>query len=960
MQCSLSNDRLKSCSEYKLNITQTAFDSFEKYTCLFETSHLSNSCECKIEVKGFVITEKFTITLLEGTNVLLNKPLMSTQDFIKPKTPALTVERTENGNFKVTWDDQYKKSGGAGRNFLDDLKINLTYSTKEGREPISRVLQNTAGSFEIVGKNLHPKTNYILTATMSTDYNDHTISSDQSAPVEFTTSSSPKEIAKMLIPPLCVGLIIIIVIIFICVLRMKRNWWDKISKPKIDSNLGDEKGHILPPPDMKFSQIHVEFTKLDLQEKNKLISTLSEDTNNEKSSHSVESAPVDYGQACSGSPEENINVAKRVEHALDEVFKQHPITNNKSLLSPNNKVTTIGPYNRVNVVSSSRECNRANRDSGNCSGSSVFSNMSYLESTTDDSLFLEQLSDDHYRQSSKREVSDSSDSQFNSPTIDTLEVGYQCFNSVLDKDADVCVNISDDADDKCITKNLITSTNPLYPSLILHDGSVTPSDDGYQAFQGLTKSTEGQWSTEPTMVDFKCFNDYETEMQCSFSTDRLKNCSEYMLNITETTEKYTCIFERSNHSDSCECKIKVQVFVTAERFSITLLEGTNVLSKASMTTEEFIKPKTPVVKVLKNDSGNFIVTWNDQYEKNGLLGQFLQNLRINLTYEGGHENITRVLQNTVGSFEIVGKNLKPNTKYILTATMSTDYNAHTISSDQSAPVEFTTSSSPNEIAKILIPPLCVGLIIIILIIFISVLSMKRNWWDKISKPKIDANLGEEKDHILPLSVMEFSPIHVEISTLDLQEENKLISAVSVDTNNGRSSHSIETTPVKYGQACSGSQEENICTINIPSCVEHALDEVFKLHPITKNLLPPNNQVTTIRSYSSVNIVHSSRECNSANQDSGSSSGPMVFSNMSYVESATDDSLYVEHLSEDYYHQSSKREVSDSSNGQFNSPTIDTLEDEYQGFNSVLNKRNDSDVRVNLSNDAVFSVPYPKK
>ncbi|XP_050961601.1 uncharacterized protein LOC127162801 isoform X2 [Labeo rohita] len=388
-----------------------------------------------------------------------------------------------------------------------------------------------------------------------------------------------------------------------------------------------------------------------------------------------------------------------------------------------------------------------------------------------------------------------------------------------------------------------------------------------------------------------------------------------------------------------------------ERFSITLLEGTNVLSKASMTTEEFIKPKTPVVKVLKNDSGNFIVTWNDQYEKNGLLGQFLQNLRINLTYEGGHENITRVLQNTVGSFEIVGKNLKPNTKYILTATMSTDYNAHTISSDQSAPVEFTTSSSPNEIAKILIPPLCVGLIIIILIIFISVLSMKRNWWDKISKPKIDANLGEEKDHILPLSVMEFSPIHVEISTLDLQEENKLISAVSVDTNNGRSSHSIETTPVKYGQACSGSQEENICTINIPSCVEHALDEVFKLHPITKNLLPPNNQVTTIRSYSSVNIVHSSRECNSANQDSGSSSGPMVFSNMSYVESATDDSLYVEHLSEDHYHQSSKREVSDSSNGQFNSPTIDTLEDEYQGFNSVLNKRNDSDVRVNLSNDA---------
>ncbi|KAL0197178.1 hypothetical protein M9458_005718, partial [Cirrhinus mrigala] len=177
-------------------------------------------------------------------------------------------------------------------------------------------------------------------------------------------------------------------------------------------------------------------------------------------------------------PEENINVTKRV-------FKWHSITNNKSPLSPNNQVTTI------------RDRSRANRDSGNCSGSSVFSNMSYLESATGDSLFLEELSGDHYRQSSKREVSDLSDSQFNSPTIDTLEDGYQCFNSVLDKgnDTDVCANLLDDSDTKCIMKNLITSTNPLYPSLILHDGSVTPSDEGYQAFQGLTKSTEGQWST---------------------------------------------------------------------------------------------------------------------------------------------------------------------------------------------------------------------------------------------------------------------------------------------------------------------------------------------------------------------------------------------------------------------------------------------------------------------------------
>lgn len=213
---------------------------------------------------------------------------------------------------------------------------------------------------------------------------------------------------------------------------------------------------------------------------------------------------MDYGQAGYGSPEENIstiNITSRVQNALAEVFKLHPITNNPSQLSPYNQVTMSRSNKSVNGISSSRERNRANRDSGNCSGSSVFSNMSYLESAMGDSLFMEQLSCDHYSQSGKREVSDSDtrDSQFNSPTNDTLEDGYQCFSSVLEKgnDADVCVNLSDDvgADEKCIMKNLITSTNPLYPSLILHDSSITPSDEGYQAFQDLTKSTEGQWST---------------------------------------------------------------------------------------------------------------------------------------------------------------------------------------------------------------------------------------------------------------------------------------------------------------------------------------------------------------------------------------------------------------------------------------------------------------------------------
>lgn len=202
------------------------------------------------------------------------------------------------------------------------------------------------------------------------------------------------------------------------------------------------------------------------------------DTYNEKSSHSVESAPVDYGQA---GPDSTTNIALRVVDALDKLFESHPIPNNRSLSPPNNPVAMSTSYKSVNGISSSREHNRANRDSGNCSGLLGFSNKSYLESATDDSVFL-----------------DTRDIQFNAPTNDTLESPYQDF-SLLEKgnDPDVCVNLSKGvgADEKSIMKNLITSTNPLYPPLILDDGNVTPSDEGYQAFQGLTKSTEGQWST---------------------------------------------------------------------------------------------------------------------------------------------------------------------------------------------------------------------------------------------------------------------------------------------------------------------------------------------------------------------------------------------------------------------------------------------------------------------------------
>ncbi|XP_051569773.1 uncharacterized protein il4r.2 isoform X1 [Myxocyprinus asiaticus] len=474
MKCSLSSKNLINCSEYKLNTTHTVLEELNKYTCIFERSHHNASvCECKFEIPGFVPMEIFCTTLLQGVNVLFTKNF-STLEFIKPKTPAiLSVQKTPNGDFKVTWDNKYKDKT---RYFAQSLSIELTYGIKGGKDTVSKMVMDSMGFYEIVGRNLQPNTDYILTARVKTNYNNNEIFSDRSTPYEFTTSPSLSEILKIVIPGVCVGLIIIIFIIFICFFRIKRMWWDKITKPEIDPNLGKQKGHMLPPSNMKFSPVVVEIPKLDLQEEKKWLVALSEDTNNEQSFNSVDSThSVDYGQACSGIQEQNMSILTRTMLALQELP-----------LLPTN---TVIPSKSLDI-GSQRESNSANRDSGNGSGSSFLRNNSYLESSVpDDSSFLDISFDPSY-QSYKREF-------FNPDPVDCLktqlnsaivEDGYQDIGNVNH------ANGSSDVNEKFIMKNLITSKNPLYPCLTPHDDGITPSSDCYQDFQSLSKNTGEQWS----------------------------------------------------------------------------------------------------------------------------------------------------------------------------------------------------------------------------------------------------------------------------------------------------------------------------------------------------------------------------------------------------------------------------------------------------------------------------------
>nr|XP_055046052.1 uncharacterized protein LOC129431944 isoform X2 [Misgurnus anguillicaudatus] len=450
VKCHLSSVSLTSCSEYTLNVTQEfAMQGFDKYSCIFERS--ASDCECKFEVQLFVVAENFTTELLKGVNVLFSKK-MKTAKFIKPKTPVLSVETTKNGNFIVKWNSKYKGEDS----FVKSLKIHLTYGY-EG-EKRTKDMQDSEKQFEIIGSHLKAKTKYVLTAKMSTDYNDHQIYSDESEPIEFITTSSQFNI----IPVVCVALIILIFTIFIFIFSIKKRWWDKISKPKI--NLGEDiiKNHLMfPPASTAISQIWVDNSKQDLKEEKKFMLPSSVDIRSEKSCNSDKES-VDYAQTCSVSRELDNNIA-RTERDLDKMMGH--LMKNEPQMTPEKGLDI--EFNYAN-----------NRDSGNCSGSSFFTNRTYRYNITssDNSSTQEPLPCDPSYMSGSNINSDNS-GQFNSTNNNISERKPAGF----------------DDDERLNKKNLSMSKNPLYPT-VSHLYPIQ-CDDGYQDVRSLEMNTTGHCSS---------------------------------------------------------------------------------------------------------------------------------------------------------------------------------------------------------------------------------------------------------------------------------------------------------------------------------------------------------------------------------------------------------------------------------------------------------------------------------
>ncbi|KAI5608902.1 hypothetical protein C0J50_6471 [Silurus asotus] len=212
----------------------------------------------------------------------------------------------------------------------------------------------------------------------------------------------------------------------------------------------------------------------------------------------------------------------------------------------------------------------------------------------------------------------------------------------------------------------------------------------------------------------QCFNDYDTELKCSLTPAESEICSKYRLNaLIETHNRLVgfCHFEES-HLGTCECRIDFPGFVIGEDLKINLSKGDNVWWPMTISTVNSIKPRRPIItSVVQKANRDILIEVNTTYTKQ----PFSDYLMVELNYkiDGSDEKETTLLQKASTVHEILGRNLQPNSRYVLRARVKSSYSFNHTFSDYSDPIKFQTPISLQNTLKIIIPILCLILIICI-------------------------------------------------------------------------------------------------------------------------------------------------------------------------------------------------------------------------------------------------------
>ncbi|XP_046733201.1 uncharacterized protein LOC124403472 isoform X2 [Silurus meridionalis] len=678
LKCSLTPAESEICSEYTLKaLIETHHRFFH-----FEKTRLG-TCECRIDVPGFVIGEDLKIYLWKEGKIwrLLT---INTGNSIKPRRPIITsVVQKANQNILVTVNTTYTKQP-----FADSLMVELNYKIDGSDEKETTLLQKGSTVHEILVRNLQPNSRYVLRARVKSSYPLNHTFSDYSEPIKFQTQS----------------------------LQCFNDY---------DTEL---KCSLTPA----VSEICSEYTLKALIETHHRLVRFC---HFEETHLGTCECRIDFPGFIIGE-DLKINLSKG-----DNVWWPIMISTGNSIKPRRPIITSVVQKANQNIL--------------------VTVNTTYTKQPFADSLMVEL----NY----KIDGSDEKET--------TLLQKGSTVHEILVR------NLQPNS--RYVLRARVKSSYPLNHTF----------SDYSEPIKFQTQSLQ-------------CFNDYDTELKCSLTPAVSEICSEYTLKALIETHHRFCHFEET-HLGTCECRIDFPGFIIGEDLKINLSKGDNVWWPIMISTGNSIKPRRPIItSVVQKANRNILIEVNTTYTKQ----PFSDYLMVELNYkiDGSDEKETTLLQKGSTVHEILGRNLQPNSRYVLRARVKSSYPLNNTFSDYSEPIKFQTPISLQNTLKIIIPILCIILIICISSIYFWFYRVLKPWWDEIPTPKFTTNFVKQVPQLLSIQ-SEFSSVNPDSTANHINKKICLESCEVQDQDRHYGlilKKDVDSAPLIYSTTCYESVNEN--------------------------------------------------------------------------------------------------------------------------------------------------------
>ncbi|XP_074521769.1 uncharacterized protein LOC141787376 [Halichoeres trimaculatus] len=325
----------ENCAEY--NMTLKNIDPLWNRDCIFKQCG-SKKCCCSIQMDYFIAGEIFEATVWKEGKSMESKTINVTET-IKPKRPTIVSVDETNGNFKVVW------LTNTERPLRNSLTAEVTYHEKGSTQKVSHNVSQTptdeTNYYEL--QDLEPSTTYLV--SVKSYFPESRLYSDSSEEWEFTTPVSSNTIFLAIIISLSLTAVLISAAIFGCCVKLKKKWWDSVTKypnPKLLVVRTSEKEILKPMPPI-ISSVCVEPLLDDGKP------WLKESLKDSSGGSLQQSSGISTGSSCpSYADTQPVNIIAEVQEALSKALpnigRGSPSTANPPLVTDKGSSLLFPPH----------------------------------------------------------------------------------------------------------------------------------------------------------------------------------------------------------------------------------------------------------------------------------------------------------------------------------------------------------------------------------------------------------------------------------------------------------------------------------------------------------------------------------------------------------------------------------------------------------------------------------------